>query len=212
MVQKSGKFDVTMGAPDGAETCELVGLMLLEKNKSLFPELNFGLYRDDGLATHSHIPGPKLDKIRKDLHKLFNEHGLKVTIDTNLHCVNFLDVTLDLKKESHGPYRKPNDTTLYIHRDSNHPPLVIKEVPKIINDRLNNISSNEKLFNKATAEYQKALDTSGYNYRLKYKKQEREKDANSSAGEKQAKKKRNILYFTPPFNKNVKTNTGETLF
>ena len=61
-----------------------------------FPQLNFGLYRDDGLATHENIPGPKMDRLRKDIIKLFKHHGLKITIETNMKRVNFLDVTLDL--------------------------------------------------------------------------------------------------------------------
>ena len=122
--------------------------------------------------------------------------------------MNFLDVTLDLKQESHAPYKKPNDTTLYIHKDSNHPPSVIKQVPQTINDRLNNISSNEELFNQASPEYQRALDASGYKHKLKYERKERNKNTNNS--KKQEKKKRNIVYFTPPFSKNVKTNVGKS--
>ena len=38
-------FDVTMGAWDGAECCELVGLYMLDKLKIL--GLNIGLYRDE---------------------------------------------------------------------------------------------------------------------------------------------------------------------
>ena len=55
-IKKNGLFDVTMGAPDGAEICELVGLFLLDKVRTDFPDLSFGLYRDDGLAVHRRIP------------------------------------------------------------------------------------------------------------------------------------------------------------
>ena len=47
---------------------------------------------------------------RKELHKVFEQFGLKITAETNLHVVNFLDVTFDLTTESTGkykPYRKP---------------------------------------------------------------------------------------------------------
>ena len=43
-------FDVTMGSHDGAEVCELVGLLILDKLQSVFKNENIGLYRDDGLA------------------------------------------------------------------------------------------------------------------------------------------------------------------
>ena len=43
-------FDVAMGAFDGAEICELVGLFILNELESNFGAESFGLYRDDGLA------------------------------------------------------------------------------------------------------------------------------------------------------------------
>lgn len=42
-------FDVTIGSFDGAETCELVGLYILNKLSSIININNVGLYRDDGL-------------------------------------------------------------------------------------------------------------------------------------------------------------------
>ena len=46
---QTGLFDVTMGSSDGAETCELVGLFLLNEIRKRHNN-NFGLYRDDGLG------------------------------------------------------------------------------------------------------------------------------------------------------------------
>ena len=103
--KKGGLFDVTMGAPDGAEVCELVGLFLLNEVRENITELNFGLYRDDGLGCHrARMPVSKMEKIRKDLFELFKKHGLKITIEPpNLTQVNFLDVTLDLEREIFKP-------------------------------------------------------------------------------------------------------------
>ena len=44
-------FHVTMGSFDGAEICELVGLILyIQSNQeNILSKTNFGLYRDDGL-------------------------------------------------------------------------------------------------------------------------------------------------------------------
>ena len=134
--KKSGCFDVTMGASDGVEVCNLVGLFLQSSLRDLFPELNIGLYCDDGLAAYGRIPGPKLERIRKDIHKFFGTYGLKYAIETNMKVVNFLDVTMNLNNESLGPYRKPNDTTLYVHTKSNHPKNVINEIPVPLNKRL----------------------------------------------------------------------------
>ena len=210
--KKSGPFDVTMGAPDGAEVCELVGLVLLAEVSKRFPELNFGLYRDDGLASHSRIPGPKLDRIRKDLHNLFAEFGLKITIETNLKQVNFLDTTLNLDNDTYAPYRKPNDTPLYIDINSNHPPNIIREIPNTINSRLNSISSTKYDFDSAKPDYQKALRSSGYNQELSFcQNHKNNSHRNDNPNNKQQlKKKRKIIWYNPPFNKNVKTNIGKS--
>ena len=63
----SGLFDVTMGAYDGAEVCELVGTFLLHKLFPKYNENNIGLYRDDGLAVFKNISGPKSEKIKKNI-------------------------------------------------------------------------------------------------------------------------------------------------
>ena len=39
-----------MGSFDGVNTCDLVGLYLLDKLSNLIRRENVGLYRDDGLA------------------------------------------------------------------------------------------------------------------------------------------------------------------
>ena len=68
--------------------------------------LNFGLYRDDSLAFHKRIPGPTLDKHRKEIIKLFQDNGLKITIETGLKSVVFLDVSFNLTEENYKPYKK----------------------------------------------------------------------------------------------------------
>ena len=216
-VKESGLFDVTMGAPDGAEVCELVGLFLIHETKAKFPELNFGLYRDDGLATYGKIPARKADRIRKDLHALFGQHELRITVELGTTTCNFLDVTLDLTERTHAPYRKPNDTPLYVHVDSNHPPNVIKEIPNSINKRLNSISSNKQAFEEAAPAYQQALDESGHIYTLNYSEKEqadtqrRQTSSQNQASNMKGKnnKKRHIIWFNPPYNRAVKTNIGK---
>ena len=97
-------FDVTMGSFDCAEKCELVGSYLLSK---LNPEWysNIGLYRDDGLATFNKSPR-EIENIVKHICKIFDDHGLKLIIEASKKCVNYLDITLDLRS---GTY------ILYIH-------------------------------------------------------------------------------------------------
>ena len=199
------QFDVSMGAYDGAEICELVGLYLLNDIEKKIKIRNIGLYRDDGLAAVTACPGTKMEKIRKDLVKLFKDNGLRITADTNLTSVNFLDVNFDLKTELHQPYKKPNDTTVYVHVQSNHPPTIIKNIPAAVTKRLSNISSNQWTFDKNISHYKKALMEAGYVDNLRYSPQE------SSAVQKKPRQRnqRKIIWFNPPFSMNVKTNIGK---
>jgi hypothetical protein len=51
---------------------------------------------------------------RKELTTIFESFGLIITAQTNIKCVNFLDLTLDLSNGKYKPYRKPNDEPLYL--------------------------------------------------------------------------------------------------
>ena len=61
--------------------------------------------------------------VSKHIQNIFNKLNLQVTIEPNQTKVNFLDITMDLENASYRPYIKPNTTPLYIHSQSNHPPL-----------------------------------------------------------------------------------------
>ena len=144
-----------MGAFDGAEECELVGIYLLSILTTKCNKDNTGLYRDDGLAVFKDISGPQSEKLKKQFQKMFNENGLKIEIKCNLKIVNYLDVTLNLNDGTYKPYRKPNDETLYVHAKSNHPPNIIKEVPIAIEKRLCNLSASKEIFEEAAMHYQR---------------------------------------------------------
>ena len=136
-------FDVTMGSLDGAETSELIGLFMLNEIKSIITDMNHvsnGLYRDDGLIILKDCPGPKRERIIKNLHKLFKSHGLKITIASTGPISNFLDVTMDITEGTFQPYRKPNDDPVYINANSNHPPAILKHIPEMVQKRLQGIS------------------------------------------------------------------------
>ena len=195
---KGSEFDVAIGSPDGAEVAEFVGLYLLSKVIKILPES--GLYRDDGLAITYNINGGRVEQIKKEIVKIFKEnHNLKITIDANLSVVNFLDVTFNLKNKSFYPYRKPNDTPLYVHRLSNHPKNIIKQLPEMINRRICEISCNEQEFNKAKLLYEDALEKSGFSHKMEFKEYQKAPK----------KRKRNVIWFNPPYSKNVTTNIGK---
>ena len=159
-------FDVTMGSFDGAETCELVGLFLLSKLPAEY-RIEIRLYRDDGLAAFDKKP-KEIENIKKQICSAFNQNNLKITIEANKKCVNYLNVTFDLRSSSYKPYMKPGNTLQYVHRESNHPPVVLKAIPEAINNRLSSISSDEQAFKSACPPYQDALHKSGYRYNLNY--------------------------------------------
>jgi hypothetical protein len=90
-----------------------------------------------------------------------------------------------------------------VHRLSNHPPTILKNIPANVNKRLSSISSDEKMFESAAPCYQEAIKKSGYDYQLKF---------DPSAGEPKVpnrSRKRNILWFNPPYNSTVTSNIGK---
>ena len=193
-------FDVTMGSYDGAETCELIGVYMLSLIAPKFKD-EVGLYRDDGIAVCKATPR-EIEKTKQEVSNVFKSNGLKITIEANKKIVNFLDVTFNLSSGSYKPYMKPNNKLLYVHRLSNHPPALLKNIPLNINKRLTNISSSEEVFNEASAPYQQALEESGYDYKLKFDPQAKRATRKSKA------RKRKIIWYNPPWDSNVRTNLG----
>ena len=194
-------FDVTMGSLDGAEVCELVGLYILDSLSQKLIKNDIGLYRDDGLIVLRGKNGHELDKTRKEITQIFKHIGFQIEIDINLKIVDFLDVTFNLTENTYKPFKKPNGTLLYINTESNHPPEIIKQIPISINTRLNQNSSNENVFNSSKTEYEEALKNSGYkNFTLKFEPKVEKPKRNRN---------RKIIWFNPPFSKNVSTNIGK---
>ena len=117
-----------------------------------------------------------------------------------MKIVDYLDVTLNLNDGSYRPYCKPNNKTTYIHKESNHPPNIIKQIPIAIEKRISDLSSSEQIFEQAKGYYEKSLKESGYNYKLQYS-----PNANKT---KRNSRKRNIIWFNPPYSKNVTTKVA----
>ena len=203
--QPPHQFDVTMGSYDGAETCELIGTYLLHKIKQrLGNQLEAGLYRDDGLAILRNKSACQANRIAKSIIAEFKKHGLKITVDHSLKVTNFLDITLNLGDESYRPYTKPNNTTQYVNRKSNHQVNIIKTIPTSVNQRLSTISSNEDQFRATTPPYQQALEDAGYNHTLTFD----HAHTHSNPINNTRKRQRNIIWFNPPFSKHVTTNVA----
>ena len=155
-------FDLTMGGFHGAEGCELVGLFLLFQLKEV--NFNGGMHRDDGWGV---LRGTKRENenVKMMVCEIFGRNQLKITVDVKLKVVDFLDVTLDLSRDTFSPFMKPNNVLEYVNLSSNHPPNITKNIPESINRRLNSLSKDENIFNQAIPPYQEALGRAGYQYK-----------------------------------------------
>ena len=193
-----------MGSYDGAEACELIGAYMLNRIKLSMPQSQLGLYRDDGLCIVPNSNGPKIDKIKKNITKIFKDEGLNITVEANIDIVNFLDVTLNIKTQKFSPFQKPNNTPQYINTKSNHPPNIIKELPRMIERRLSEISSDKTEFVKSKDVYQTALTESGYTEKIEYQDTQQLK--------KKKRRNRKIIWFNPPYSKHVTTSIGNQFF
>ena len=76
----------------------------------------------------------------------------------NAKDVNFLDMNLNLETGIYKPFMKENDSPVYVHNLSNHPPGILRNIPASVNKRLFTISANEEVFNKAIPPFQQALE------------------------------------------------------
>ena len=194
-------FDVPMGSFDGAEVCEIVGLYLLHKisDSGLFDDGCFGIYRDDGLGTTKLGSRDSEIKLRQGLIKLFKGEQLNITCEINATRTEFLDIEFDLKASTYRPFRKINDHPVYVNRNSNHPPSIIKMLPKMIQKRISALSCSKEVFEEEAPFYQNALKQCGYT------------DANLTydpPGPPKRKRQRRIIYFNPPWNAAVMTDIG----
>ena len=77
--------------------------------------------------------------------------------EDNKKIVNFLDVKLNLITGKYQPYSKPNNTPLYVHSKSNHPPSVLCNIPLSINKRLTEMSSDQDSFEQPPRHISKPL-------------------------------------------------------
>ena len=145
--------------------------------------------------------GPEVEQLRKRVFQIFKSLGLKVTIEANMNTTDFLDIVFNLGDGSYKPFRKENQTPMYVHCKSNHPPNIKKQLPSMISERLSNLSCSKSVFENESEVYQNSLKLAGYTDKLMYKNQNAENS-------KKKKRIRNVTWFNPPYSESVKTNVG----
>ena len=105
-----------------------------------------------------------------------------------------MDIEFDLNNSTFKPYRKPNNNPLYVNKKSNHPPSVLKQIPKGIGKRLSELSSSEEIFKAAAPQYEEALKKSGFDEKLVYSPVESEQIQE----ERHVHRSHKIIYYNPP--------------
>ena len=116
------------------------------------------------------------------------------------HCLAYGKAN-NLPSGKYWPYRKPNNEPLYVNAKSNHPPVVIKHLPMNITERLSSIYCNKDAFNKSKPIYAEALKKSGFDGNMSFIDPATRKN-------KRKRIRKNIIWFNPPFDKNVTTNVA----
>ena len=130
---------------------------------------------------------------------------LRITVDTNSIQTDFLDVTPYLISNKYWPFRKPNDQPVYLNVQSNYSPMVIKQIPAMIEKRISANSFNEIEFARSLPLYNQVLRKNGYKTELTF-------NPNSSFMKPSQHRKYNIIWFNSPFNYQVSTNIGKAFF
>ena len=86
-----------------------------------------------------------------------------------------------------------------MHKQSNHPPSIIKQTPSMISKRVSDTSCDNDHFNKGAPDYNTTLKKSGFNKKINYPPGQRI----------QTNRIRQIIWLNPHYSVNVKTNVGK---
>ena len=78
----------------------------------------------------------------------------------------------------------------------------LTDLPTSINKRISTLSSDKQTFEDAAPAYQNALGHSNFSHKLEYTPHETQRSRRN--------RQRNVIWFNPPFSKNVKTNIARS--
>jgi hypothetical protein len=198
-----GLFDVAMGSYMGAEICDLLGLYILDSLSPILGNGAYGLYRDDGLAVMDGRTPSEWERLKKSIRRAFQSVGFKITIETGLYQTDFLDVILDLRKDEFRPFRKNNASTVYINNGSNHPGYIRSSLPEMTRKRISGLSKHQEGYDRCRAVYDEALTASGFSKMGAF-------ESNDSKKGKRKQRRRNVLFFHPPYCASVTTKVGKS--
>ena len=149
------------------------------------------------------------EKTKEEVSQVFKSNGLKITIDAN-RVINS-DANKKIATFLMWPWTSQKVATSHIwslttncHISINkatNPSTTKPNIPLNNNRRLTNISSSKEVFDKSIAPNQKPL-LSGYSHKLTCN------PTLEQAPKNKRKRQRNITWYNPPFDSNVKTILG----
>ena len=167
--RNNSNFYVAMSSFHGAKICYPVGLFLLDKIKHSNKFRNIGFSRDGGLGIIKQSSDTHLERITKDITKIFKNVSFNITIDIGVTSTTFLDVSLDLLTRKYQVYTKPNTRTICINKHSIHPSTIYKkQLSKMVENRISVASIDEEAFNSTKSTFQDTLKKANYNYVIKF--------------------------------------------
>ena len=104
----------------------------------------------------------------------------------------------------HCPFRKDVNVPCYSNVQSNHPPHIIRNLLEMISKRVSMLSSYEQVFEQEAANYNEGLKAAGYQQMIRYIPQDPQQ-----GGRSRRNRRRNVIWFNPPFHEDVSTPIGE---
>ena len=112
---------------------------------------------------------------------------------------------MGLESGKYFPYQKLNDAPCYVHKLSNHPPSILRNIPEAISRRITNVSSDEHAFVQASPVYNASLKVS-----VTVKQSPSSAIVRTKRRTPRGKKRtRKVIWFNPPYSKNFKTPVGK---
>ena len=110
----------------------------------------------------------------------------------------------DFSRCKYKPYNKSDNIPLYITVKLNHPLNIIKNLPKSISRRINELSLDKSVFDNSKDLYNNALSSSGFKDKIKS-----DPCFNKNISRSKNSKKK-IIWFNLPYSSNVSANTGKS--
>ena len=133
---------------------KFVRLYLLNRLSSIIDRSSVGLYGDDRLPAINKANGPTFDRIRKRYYCIIQgRKDFQSTSKQILQKQIFQMLPSTLRQRNNFLFGR-----LTIHhstqRFSNHLPIIIKQLPKMINKRISDLSCNKGEFDKVKSLYE----------------------------------------------------------